>query len=616
MRTSPPIHYPPELPISAEKERVAALVREHQVVVLCGETGSGKSTQLPKICLELGRGREKLIGHTQPRRIAARSLAARVAKELKTTLGETVGFKVRFTDRVGPGAMVKLMTDGILLAEIRHDPLLQEYDTIIVDEAHERSLNIDFLLGYLKRILPRRPDLKLIVTSATIDPQRFSRHFGDCPVIEVSGRTYPVEVRWEPVVSEEPDEEDPTMLDAIVAAVKELIQSQPQADGAGARDILVFLSGQREIRETAEELNKQRVEAEVLPLYAALSAEEQDRVFEPHAQRRVILATNVAETSLTVPGIHAVIDPGLARISRYHQRLRIQRLPIEPVSQASARQRAGRCGRVADGICIRLYSEEDFNAREPYTAPEILRANLAGVILQMKSLRLGEVEDFPFIDPPSLRMVEAGYETLVEIGAVDAKRGLTGIGRALSRLPVDPRLGRMILAAIEEGCLEEVLIIVSALAVQDPRQRPMEQTEAADAAHLKFRDEHSDFLTLLNLWEAFQSAQRTLSGNQLRKWCRERYFSYLRFREWQDVHRQLALMVKLLPDSLKARNAIERAIEGAPPTRGAAPAAERAETAKKRRRRRRGKRRSAGAISDRAPRPDREPPSAPAPPAA
>ncbi len=545
MRSPPPIAYPPELPIAAERQRIAELMKAHQVIVLCGETGSGKSTQLPKICLELGRGREKLIGHTQPRRIAARSLASRIARELNSTLGEVVGFKVRFTDRVGPNAMVKLMTDGVLLSEIRADPLLSQYDTLIIDEAHERSLNIDFLLGYLRRILPRRPDLKLIVTSATIDPQRFSRHFADCPMVEVSGRTYPVEHRYRPCVAEEPDEEDPTVLEAIVASVQELLR-EPVSDPA-ARDILVFLSGQREIKETAEALAKRNLaDVEILPLYAALSAEEQDRIFEPHSLRRIILATNVAETSLTVPGIHAVIDPGFARISRYHQRLRIQRLPIEPVSQASARQRAGRCGRVANGVCIRLYSEDDFNSREPFTAPEILRANLAGVILQMQALRLGEVDSFPFIDPPSPRMIESGYETLHELGAIDTHRRLTPIGRILARLPVDPRLGRMLLAAVVEDCLDDVLIIVAALAVQDPRLRPLDRAEAADAAHAIFRDEHSDFITFLNLWHILRQAQEKLSGNQFRRWCRDRFISYLRFREWQDVHRQLHRMTHLL----------------------------------------------------------------------
>jgi ATP-dependent helicase HrpA len=525
--------YPAELPVVARKEEIARTILENQVVIVCGETGSGKTTQLPKICLEIGRAKEGIIGHTQPRRIAARSVAMRIAQELNSSVGQAVGYKIRFGDRVSDQTFIKLMTDGILLAEIQRDRLLKHYDTIIIDEAHERSLNIDFLLGYLRQILPRRPDLKLIITSATIDPQRFSRHFRNAPVIEVSGRTYPVEVRYRPLQSDDPEEEDVEQIDGIVQAVDELSQ-------AGSGDVLVFLSGEREIREAAEALRAHHpASTEILPLFARLSTDEQMRIFQPHERRRIVLATNVAETSLTVPGIRYVVDPGLARISRFASRSKVQRLPIEKVSQASAEQRKGRCGRVAEGICIRLYSEEDFNSRARFTEPEILRTNLAAVILQMKSLGLGEVEHFPFIDPPDARQIRDGYLTLHEIGAVNERNDLTPIGRALARLPVDPRIGRMILAAKDEGVLAQVLIIAAALSIQDPRERPMDFQDAADQAHARFRDEQSDFVSYLHLWNAFHREMKNLSGSKLRKWCKENFLSFVRMREWNDVHQQL-----------------------------------------------------------------------------
>jgi ATP-dependent helicase HrpA len=515
------------------RAQIAEAIRDHQAVVLCGETGSGKTTQLPKICLELGRGVGGMIGHTQPRRIAARGVAARIAEELHSTLGKAVGFKVRFSDQVGDNTFIKLMTDGILLAETQGDRLLEQYDTIIIDEAHERSLNIDFLLGYLRQLLPKRPDLKLIITSATIDPLRFSQYFGQAPVIEVSGRTYPVEVRYRPLQREDPEEEDREMIPSILEAVDELCRG-------GSGDVLVFLPGEREIRETAEALRKHHPpQTEILPLYSRLSTDEQFRVFRPHPFRRIVLSTNVAETSLTVPGIRYVVDPGYARISRYAPKTRIQRLPIEAVSQASADQRKGRCGRVGPGVCIRLYSEEDFNSRPRFTEPEVLRTNLASVILQMKSLKLGGIEDFPFIDPPDTRLIRDGYGTLLELGAVDDRNELTPLGRELARLPVDPRLGRMIMASIQEGCLAEVLIITAALSVQDPRDRPMDKQEAADAAHAKFKDEGSDFLSFLKLWDFYHENARHLSTNKLRKLCQENFLSYVRMREWHDTHRQL-----------------------------------------------------------------------------
>ncbi len=521
-----------DLPISARRDEIAAAIAQHQVVVLCGETGSGKSTQLPKICLSLGRGIAGRIGHTQPRRIAARSLMARISSELGREPGSVVGYKVRFKDHVRPETHIKLMTDGILLAEIQQDRYLNEYDTLIIDEAHERTLNIDFLLGYLKRLLPKRPDLKLIITSATIDPERFSRHFDHAPVIEVSGRTYPVELRYRPP-AEEGSERDEPMQQAILDAVDEL-------STVDRGDILIFLSGEREIRETAESLRKHRMrQTEVLPLYARLSAAEQARIFKPHSGRRIILATNVAETSLTVPGIRYVIDPGFARISRYSHRSKVQRLPVERISRASANQRKGRCGRVSNGVCIRLYSEEDFQARREFIEPEIQRTNLAAVILQMKMLGFGEVERFPFIEPPDSRLIRDGYRLLEELGAVDGERRMTRLGRELAALPVDPRIGRMLLAAARGGALREVRVIAAALSVQDPRERPMEHRQAADEMHREFQDERSDFIGLLRLWHYLEEQRRHLSKSKFRKLCKQRFLSWSRVQEWHDVHQQL-----------------------------------------------------------------------------
>jgi ATP-dependent helicase HrpA len=542
----PAVSYPPQLPVSARRDDLLEAIRDNQVVIVAGETGSGKTTQLPKICLELGRGVRGAIAHTQPRRLAARTVAERIADELGVPLGEAVGYAVRFSNVSQRDTLVRLVTDGLLLAEIQHDRLLRRYDTVIVDEAHERSLNIDFLLGFLHRLLPQRPDLKLIITSATIDPGRFSRHFGDAPVVEVSGRTYPVEVRHRPLsaapsLEDDEDEDvgpDRDPIDAIGDGVEELLR-----DGPG--DVLVFLSGEREIRDTAEALTgRLGSRIEVLPLYARLSPQEQQRVFKPHDLRRVVLATNVAETSLTVPGIGSVVDPGTARISRYSSRLKVQRLPIEPVSQASADQRKGRCGRQSDGICIRLYSEEDFAARPAYTDPEILRTSLASVILQMESLGLGEVEDFPFLDPPDRRQVRDGIALLHELGALDPaaadpRKRLTALGRRLAQLPVDPRLGRMVLEADRLGCADEVIVIAAALSIQDPRLRPLEERAQADQLHARFKDERSDFIGYLNLWAHLRGQQRELSGNQFRKRCREEYLHYLRVREWQDLASQL-----------------------------------------------------------------------------
>jgi len=534
----PRVQYPPELPVSERREEVAALIARHQVVVLCGETGSGKSTQLPKICLELGRGLAGRIGHTQPRRIAARTLASRVAQELGGETGGLVGYKVRFHDRVRPETCIKLMTDGILLAEIQQDRYLNEYDTLIIDEAHERGLNIDFLLGYLRGLLPKRPDLKVIVTSATIDPQRFARHFADAaglpaPIIEISGRTFPVEVRYQPPEEENAGERDEEMQLAISAAVDELAR-------AGRGDVLVFLSGESEIRETAETLRKHHPPStEILPLYARQSPAEQARVFQAHGTRRVVLATNVAETSLTVPGIHYVIDPGFARLSRYSHRTKVQRLPVERVSQASANQRQGRCGRVAAGICIRLYSEDNFQSRAAFTEPEIQRANLAAVILQMKLLGFGDIAAFPFIDPPDPRLVADGYRTLEELAALDAQGELTHQGRQLARLPLDPRIGRMLLAAAELGCLAEMLVIAAALSVQDPRERPLEQRQAADEIHATFNHPDSDFLTFLNLWYFLDKERAHLTRNKFRQLCQRHFLSWNRVTEWRDVHTQL-----------------------------------------------------------------------------
>ncbi|MGH3879933.1 MAG: ATP-dependent RNA helicase HrpA [Actinophytocola sp.] len=543
----PEITYPDELPISQRRADIKKAIAEHQVVIVAGETGSGKTTQLPKICLELGRGVRGQIGHTQPRRIAARTVAERISDELDVPLGGAVGWKIRFTDQVGDATLVKLMTDGILLAELQSDRQLRQYDTLIIDEAHERSLNIDFILGYLRQLLPRRPDLKVIITSATIDPERFSRHFSDAPIVEVSGRTYPVEVRYRPVVDPDDPHADPDrdQTQAILDAVDELC-----VEGPG--DILVFLSGEREIRDTTDALLAQeRPGTEILPLYARLSTGEQKRVFQSHRGRRVVLATNVAETSLTVPGIKYVIDPGFARISRYSNRLKVQRLPIEKISQASANQRAGRCGRTSDGICVRLYAEDDFDARPEFTDPEILRTNLASVILQMAAADLGDIAAFPFVEPPDRRHITDGMNLLNELGALESSTKesvprLTPLGRKLARLPVDPRLARMVLAADRDGCVSEVVVIAAALSIQDPRERPVDKQAQADQQHARFRDPESDFLSYLNLWRYLTEQRSELSANRFRKLCRAEYLNYLRVREWQDVAAQLRQMAKSL----------------------------------------------------------------------
>ncbi|WBL73113.1 ATP-dependent RNA helicase HrpA [Serratia liquefaciens] len=539
----PKVTYPENLPVSQKKQDILQAIRDHQVVIVAGETGSGKTTQLPKICLELGRGVKGLIGHTQPRRLAARTVANRIADELETPLGGSVGYKVRFNDQVGENTLVKLMTDGILLAEIQQDRLLMQYDTLIIDEAHERSLNIDFILGYLRELLPKRPDLKVIITSATIDPQRFSRHFNNAPIIEVSGRTYPVEVRYRPVV-DDADDTDRDQLQAIFDAVDELGREGPG-------DILIFMSGEREIRDTADALNRLNLpHTEVLPLYARLSNSEQNRVFQSHHGRRIVLATNVAETSLTVPGIKYVIDPGTARISRYSFRTKVQRLPIEPVSQASANQRKGRCGRVSDGICIRLYSEQDFLSRPEFTDPEILRTNLASVILQMTSLGLGDIAAFPFVEAPDKRNILDGVRLLEELGAIKtAENGhyqLTPQGRQLAQLPIDPRLARMVLEAQKSGSVREVMIITAALSIQDPRERPMDKQQASDEKHRRFADKDSDFLAYVNLWDWLKEQQKEHSSSQFRRLCRNDFLNYLRVREWQDIYTQLRQVVKEL----------------------------------------------------------------------
>ncbi len=526
----PHITYPPQLPVTKRHDDLLAAIRDNQVVVVAGETGSGKTTQLPKICLELGRGIRGAIAHTQPRRIAARTVAQRISDELEIPLGGAVGYAVRFDDRGSEDTLVRIVTDGLLLAEIRRDPLLRRYDTVIVDEAHERSLNIDFLLGCLHRILPRRPDLKLIITSATIDPERFSKHFGDAPIIEVSGRTYPVEVRYRP------PQRDQEMLDALADAVEELLTEH---DG----DVLAFFSGEREIRDAAELLGgRLGNEVEILPLYSRLATVDQQRVFNRRrGGRRVVLATNVAETSVTVPGIRSVVDTGLARISRYSTRLKVQRLPIEPISQASADQRKGRCGRLADGICVRLYSEDDFDARQRYTDPEVLRTNLASVILQMAALKLGEIEEFPFLEPPDRRQIRDGVALLQELQALDpaAEEPLTPIGRKLARLPIDPRLGRMVLEADRLGCTGEVITIAAALSIQDPRERPADQRAQADQQHARFSDKTSDFISYLNLWDHLQTSADELSRSQFRKRCKAEFLHYMRIREWQDLVSQL-----------------------------------------------------------------------------
>ncbi len=545
-RAFPPIAFPPELPVSDRREEIARAIAAHPVVIVSGETGSGKTTQLPKICMTLGRGAIKQIGHTQPRRIAASSVARRIAQELNTPLGDVVGFKVRFTDQTKPGAAVKLMTDGILLAETQSDPLLRAYDTIIIDEAHERSLNIDFLLGYLKQLLDsgRRPDLKVVITSATIDAERFAQHFSrqgtPAPVINVSGRTYPVEVRYRPYKDED-DADDRTLMDGVVSAVDECAM-------AGRGDVLVFLPGEREIREAAEALRKHHPPAtEILPLFARLSAEEQERVFKPGGARRIVLATNVAETSLTVPGIRFVVDTGLARVKRYSYRNKVEQLQVEPISQAAANQRAGRCGRVAAGICIRLYDEADFAKRPRFTDPEILRSSLAGVILRMKSLGLGDVRAFPFVEPPPARAIADGYDLLAELNAVDDDNALTPIGQELARLPLDPRVGRMLLAARDNQALAEVLILAASLSVQDPRERPIESQQAADQAHKKFADDKSDFLALLKLWAfAQERIEHKKSNKKLAEDLKSHFISPRRMREWIDVHGQLTSQVKEL----------------------------------------------------------------------
>ena len=570
-----PIVFPESLPVSQRKAEIEKLLTEHQVIVVAGETGSGKTTQLPKMCLELGLGNLGTIGHTQPRRIAARSVAARIAEELQTELGDLVGYKVRFNDQISDNTQIKLMTDGILLAEIQTDRFLNQYSCLIIDEAHERSLNNDFILGYLKQLLPRRPDLKVIITSATIDVERFSKHFNNAPIIEVSGRTYPVEVRYRPVA----EEDDQDQLQGILNAVDEL-----QAEGRG--DILIFMNGEREIRDTAEALQKQNLKhTEILPLFARLSAQEQNKIFHPSGLNRIVLATNVAETSLTVPGIKYVIDPGTARISRYSYRTKVQRLPIEPISQASANQRKGRCGRVSEGICIRLYSEEDFNNRPEFTDPEILRTNLASVILQMTALGLDDLEAFPFVDAPDKRHIQDGVKLLEELGAIQPKKiksykhdgarfptrakdvsankngtryetcaieseekkqgwELTPIGRQLAQLPVDPRLAKMLLSAVNFGSVYEVMIIVSALSIQDPRERPTDKQQASDEKYHRFADKKSDFLAFLNLWNYVQAQQKELTKNQFRRQCQKDFLNYLRIREWQDIYQQIRLAVR------------------------------------------------------------------------
>jgi len=569
LKNVPKVSYPDGLPISDNAQLIAQTISDNQVVIIAGETGSGKTTQIPKICLALGRGVDGLIGHTQPRRIAARTVANRIADELNTKLGEQVGYKVRFNDQVSSRSYIKLMTDGILLAEMQKDRLLRQYDTIIIDEAHERSLNIDFILGYLRQILPKRPDLKVIVTSATIDPQRFANHFSDksgkpAPVIEVSGRTYPVEMRYRPLneSSQQTDNDEDQfsstdgsyegkdIISGILDAVDELSQIGSGSEGQG--DILIFLNGEREIRDTALALTKANLRhTQILPLYARLTISEQNRIFKPHTGRNIVLATNVAETSLTVPGIKYVIDPGTARISRYSYRTKVQRLPIEPVSQASANQRAGRCGRVSSGICIRLYSEDDYLNRPEFTDPEILRTNLATVILQMLALDLGEIGNFPFVEPPDNRNINDGVKLLEELAAVDNTvdsnnnhTKLTKSGRLLSKFAIDPRLAKMVLTAIDLGCIEQALIIVSALSIQDPRERPHEKQQAADEKHNRFKDKHSDFISLLNLWQYVNEQQKNLSQNHFRKLCQREFLSYVRLREWQDIISQLKLTLK------------------------------------------------------------------------
>ncbi|MCJ8336987.1 MAG: ATP-dependent RNA helicase HrpA [Pseudomonadales bacterium] len=549
-----------DLPVAEHADEIAAAIKNHQVIIIAGETGSGKTTQLPKICLQLGYGARGLIGHTQPRRLAARTVATRIAEELDSTLGQKVGYQVRFTEQVSDATLIKLMTDGILLAETQHDPLLEKYQVLILDEAHERSLNIDFLLGYIKRILPKRPDLKLIITSATIDLQKFSQHFDSAPILQVSGRTYPVDVLYRPLLREKKSgsangeqetatNKEVTQVQAILDAVDEITQFQRQAASNAPRDILIFLSGEREIREAAENLRKAQLRNTlIMPLYARLSVSEQNKIFQTNQQsaRRIILATNVAETSVTVPGIGYVIDTGFARISRYSFRSKVQRLPIEAISQASANQRSGRCGRIAPGTCIRLYSEQDFSGRSEFTDAEIRRTNLAAVILQMLNLKLGDIAKFPFIDPPDSRFITDGFKLLEELGAVNGQKSMTPLGRQLAKLPVDPRIGRMIIEANQQNSLAEVLIIASALSVQDPKERPLDKQQAADLCHREYLDEDSDFVSFVNLWHSYEVQRQQLSSGQLRKYCSKHFLNFMRMREWRDVHRQLHLACKSL----------------------------------------------------------------------
>ena len=538
-----PVTFPQSLPVSERVDDIRQAIEGHQVVIIAGETGSGKTTQIPKICLDMGRGIQGLIGHTQPRRIAARTVAGRIAEELGERTGEQVGYQIRFTDTTSDQSRLKVMTDGILLSEVQHDRFLTRYDTIIIDEAHERSLNIDFLLGYLKQLLPKRPDLKVIITSATIEVERFSQFFGDAPVIEVSGRTFPVDVRYRPLAGDD-DDRDQGWSDGVLQAIEEIEQHE-RAEKKPPGDVLIFLPGEREIRGLSKSLRHAELQhTEVLPLYSRLSNQEQNRIFQSHPGRRVVLSTNVAETSLTVPGIRYVIDTGVARISRYSVRSKIQRLPIEAVSQASANQRAGRCGRVAPGICFRLYDETDFLNRPEYTDPEILRTNLASVILQMTTSGLGEIRRFPFLEPPDRRLINDGYKLLEELSAVDGKRRVTKLGRTMSRLPLDPRLARMLVTSSEQGSLAETLVVIAGLSVQDPRERPQEKQQAADQAHAPFNDKESDFLSLLNIWNFFEEQRQELSQNQLKKWCQKNFLSWMRMREWRDIHRQLTLICK------------------------------------------------------------------------
>jgi len=538
-----PASFPAGLPVSERVDDIRDAIEKHQVVIIAGETGSGKTTQIPKICMNIGRGIRGMIGHTQPRRIAARSVAARIAEELGEQTGQQIGYQVRFTDNTSEQSRVKVMTDGILLAEIQHDRFLDGYDTLIIDEAHERSLNIDFLLGYLRQLLPKRPDLKVIITSATIEVDRFSQFFNQAPVIEVSGRTYPVDIRYRPLTGDE-DDRDQSWADGVVSALDEIEQHERKAK-LPPGDVLVFLPGEREIRSLSKVLRHAELRhTEVLPLYSRLSNQEQNRVFQAHRGRRIVLSTNVAETSLTVPGIRYVIDTGVARISRYSVRSKIQRLPVEPVSQASANQRAGRCGRVAPGICFRLYDETDFLNRPEFTDPEILRTNLASVILQMATSGLGDIRHFPFLEAPDSRQINDGYKLLEELGAVDAKRRVTRVGRTMSRLPLDPRLARMLVTAAGQGSLAETLIIIAGLSIQDPRDRPQDKQQAADQAHAQFNDKESDFVTLLNIWNFYEEQRQEQSQNQLKKVCQKNFLSWMRMREWRDIHRQLTLICK------------------------------------------------------------------------